>query len=393
MPPVRDLTVILLAGGRSKRMGEDKALMQWQGKPLLQVLVERFWAAGFSVLVSGGSADWSKRLTNMPVPVIPDLPAHENFGPLAGIEAGILNTRTKLVGVVACDLPFADPKLLSWLSEKIGDADAAIPTFDGEPQPLHAVYARTCLPKLSEQLESDDKSVKEFLKRLKVLYFPEGEWMHVADAKCLTVHLNEPADLAKASEITGEAQLMSVPVLAFVGFSGSGKTKVIEGLTKILTEKGYKVGVIKHHGHIDEEGKDTWRFQQVGAEIVGLVAESGMAIFLPERNLTAKSAIERLLRQRSVDLVLVEGFKSSELPKLVVLHPEGSEAETKRELDELLAQIPDKNTISGVISPVKLTTDLPQFHHSEIDKICLFVERDFLGADRQRSEMNPLTPF
>jgi len=68
----------------------------------------------------------------LPVPVVADLPAHEGFGPLAGIEAGLLNIKTQppvprpsslvpFVGVVACDLPFADPNLLSWLAGQIGD--------------------------------------------------------------------------------------------------------------------------------------------------------------------------------------------------------------------------------------------------------------------------------
>jgi Molybdopterin-guanine dinucleotide biosynthesis protein A len=124
------MTVVILAGGKSKRLGTDKALLEWQGKPLLLQLVERFKRAGFSVIVAGGPSEWAQRLQGMPAPIVADLPAHEGFGPLAGIEAGFLSIKTQspvprpaslvpFIGVVACDLPLADPNLLYWLAEKM----------------------------------------------------------------------------------------------------------------------------------------------------------------------------------------------------------------------------------------------------------------------------------
>lgn len=369
---VKDLVVILLAGGSSRRMGRDKALLDWQGKPLLRILIERFKVAGFSVLVAGGSGSWAKRLSSLPAPVVTDLPAHENFGPLAGIEAGLLSTKAEKIGVVACDLPYAEPKLIAWLAEKLADADAVIPLADSEPQPLHAVYSRTCLPKLVAQLESNDKSVKAFLRQLKVLYVPEAEWQEVADSKCLTVHLNEPEDLKRCQE-SGK-QLSTLPVISFVGFSGSGKTTVIEQLTKLLAAKGYKVGIIKHHAHADEEGKDTWRFQRAGSEIVGLVANDGMALLLPERYLTAEQAVEKLLRQKFVDLVLIEGFKVSSFLKIIILPPDADEKMAQKSLSDFLAKISDKTAIIGIISSVKLPVELPQFAHDDIHNLCSFIE-------------------
>ena len=409
------VTVIVLAGGKSKRMGADKALIEWKGKPLLWQIVERFQRAGFSVIVAGGPYEWAQRLKGLPVPVVADLPAHEGFGPLAGIEAGLLSIKTQppvtcpvshvpLIGVVACDLPFADPNLLSWLAGQIGDADAVVPIVDGEPQPLHAVYARSCLPHLVAQLESQDKSVKSFLRRLKVVWVSEEEWQKVADPICLKAHLNEPEDLnrwqisSNGLFATRHSPLAAVPVISFVGFSGSGKTTLIERLVQRLTAKGYKVGVIKHHhgqrdmGHgardtgIDVEGKDTWRYRQSGAAITALVAPDGMTLFLPQENLTAEEAVERLTRQLPVDLILVEGFKRSSFPKFIVLPPKMSVEDARQMLSQLLSQIGDPSTIVGLIgqpdatlapspvSPVPLA-DLPHFAHDEVERLCEFVER------------------
>ncbi len=387
------MTVVILAGGKSKRLGTDKALLEWQGKPLLLQLVERFKRAGFSVIVAGGPSEWAQRLQGMPAPIVADLPAHEGFGPLAGIEAGFLSIKTQspaprpsspvpFIGVVACDLPLADPNLLYWLAEKIGDADAVVPIVDGEPQPLHAVYARSCLPHLVAQLESQDKSVKSFLKRLKVVWVSEEEWRKVADPICLKVHLNEPEDLERWQISSGglfatrHSPLGVVPTLSFVGFSGSGKTSLIEQLVQRLTAKGYKVGVIKHHhGRIDVEGKDSWRYRQSGSAVTALVASDGMVLFLPEENLTAEQSVERLVRQFPVDLVLVEGFKQSSLPKFIVLPPEMTSESARQMLSQLLSQIGDTKTIVGLIGQPVPNFDLPCFAHNEIERLCEFVEQ------------------
>lgn len=155
--------------GKSKRFGFDKALLVWQGKPIVKVLFERFETHGFQVIVSGGLEEAAKRLKRIIDPIVPDLPAHAGFGPLARIESCSLNADSKLLGVVACDLPFAELILISFLAEKIKDADAVVPLLNGEPQPLHAVYFRSCLPNLVAQLESKGKSVRSFSKRVKVV--------------------------------------------------------------------------------------------------------------------------------------------------------------------------------------------------------------------------------
>jgi molybdopterin-guanine dinucleotide biosynthesis protein B len=247
------------------------------------------------------------------------------------------------------------------------------------------------------QLESQDKSVKSFLRRLKVVWVSEEEWQKVADPICLKAHLNEPEDL-KRWQISSAtpchspfASRQSPVAISFVGFSGSGKTTLIERLVQRLTAKGYKVGVIKHHHGqrdtgIDVEGKDTWRYRQSGAAITALVAPDGMMLFLPRENLTAEEAVERLTRQLPVDLILVEGFKRSSLPKFIVLPPQMSAEDARQMLSQLLLQIGDPSTIVGLIgqpdvtlapspvSPVQLT-DLPHFAHDEVERLCEFVER------------------
>jgi len=134
------------------------------------------------------------------------------------------------------------------------------------------------------------------------------------------------------------------------------------------------------------EGKDTWRYRQSGAAITALVAPDGMTLFLPQENLTAEEAVERLTRQLPVDLILVEGFKRSSFPKFIVLPPKMSAEDARQMLSQLLPQIGDPSTIVGLIgqpdatlapspvSPVQLA-DLPHFAHDEVERLCEFVER------------------
>ncbi|MFA4016972.1 MAG: hypothetical protein RUDDFDWM_002084 [Candidatus Fervidibacterota bacterium] len=375
------MTVIILAGGKAKRFGMDKALLNWHGKPLLWRIAERFQEAGFTVIVAGGPLKWAQRLQWMPLHIVADLPAHEGFGPLAGIEAGLLSTSDRLIGVVACDLPFAEPILLSWLSEQIGDADAIVPIVDNKPQPLHAVYARSCLPHLVAQLESEDKSVNGFLKQLKVVHVEEERWQKIADTACLKVHLNDPEDLKRLQILPDTPPTLTAPetltpVISFVGFSGVGKTALIERVIQRLTTKGYKVGVIKHHhGQADTVGKDTWRYRNSGAAVIALVASDGMTLFLAEENLTAQQALKRLVRQSPVDLVLVEGFKQSPFPKLIVLPHELTPDDAQQMLSQLLAQVGDTSSVIGLIGRVNTTLNLPQFAHDELERLCKFIEQ------------------
>lgn len=186
------LTVIILAGGKSQRMGTDKARLFWEGKPLLHHLVDRFQGAGMKVVVAGGPSEWAARLQGLSVPVVSDLPEHAGFGPLAGLEAGLCAVRDEIVGLVACDLPFASPPILQLLTQTLqkSKTDAAVPIVGNMPQPLHAIYARSCFPALVASLEHPDKSMRSFLQRLSVAWVDEATLRSVADPVLACFNLN-----------------------------------------------------------------------------------------------------------------------------------------------------------------------------------------------------------
>ena len=114
---------------------------------------------------------------------------------------------------------------------------------------------------------------------------------------------------------------MSIPVVGFAAYSGTGKTTLIEKLLRSLKEKGLRVAVVKHNAHdfeIDQEGKDSWRFNQAGADVM-LISSTRKTALIEQRQ---HSLRENLSMIRDVDLILVEGYKQENIPKIGISRKE-----------------------------------------------------------------------
>ncbi len=136
---------------------------------------------------------------------------------------------------------------------------------------------------------------------------------------------------------------MAIPILCFVGRSNSGKTTLIERLIPELVQAGYRVATIKHAGHgfdLDTEGKDSWRHKRAGASAVMVLSKGSLALF---SNVSDEIKVEELrdrFLDRSIDLIIAEGWKSEGSPKIVVVRDQISEVPVS--LDGLLAVVSDK---------------------------------------------------
>ncbi len=166
------------------------------------------------------------------------------------------------------------------------------------------------------------------------------------------------------------AQRPMPPAVAFVGKSGSGKTTLIERLIPELQRRGYRVGVAKHHHRptfIDQEGKDTWRYERAGASPVGIVSQVQAALFVQtEKELPLDLFLGRYFT--GVDVVLIEGYRWSDKPKIEVHRQARSEALLCRP-DELLALVSDRSWEE---------LPCPCFAHDEIGPLADFLEAHVL---------------
>ncbi|MBM6926536.1 molybdenum cofactor guanylyltransferase [Pseudoflavonifractor phocaeensis] len=184
---------VILAGGRSSRMGRDKAVLELEGRSFLERLVRRYETAFDRVYVS------SPRRGTYTLPGAEELPdLRPGRGPLAGLEAAFLSTAAETVFLTAVDLPFGDPALALHLTAELGEADAClIRRTDGEPEPLFAVYRRTCLPDLQACLEEGRGAMKALLDRLSCRMVEESA-LEGWDLDHILQNVNTPEDYRRA---------------------------------------------------------------------------------------------------------------------------------------------------------------------------------------------------
>jgi len=164
------------------------------------------------------------------------------------------------------------------------------------------------------------------------------------------------------------------PIISIVGKSESGKTTLLEGLIIELKQRGYKVAVIKHSGEdfeLDEVSKDSWRFSQAGSEVSVISSSHKLAVI---KNLEGDLSPQDLSNFIcwDYDLILTEGFKQSNHPKI--------EVHRKKQGKELLSP-PEQ--LLAVVTDEPLDVDVPQFSRDEVPKITDLIEKTLLAQQRK----------
>ncbi|WP_459836999.1 molybdopterin-guanine dinucleotide biosynthesis protein B [Halanaerobaculum tunisiense] len=164
-------------------------------------------------------------------------------------------------------------------------------------------------------------------------------------------------------------------MLSIVGWSNSGKTTFITKLIPRLKKKGYKVGTIKHNAHkfkIDKPGKDSWRHREAGAETVILSSHEKVAVIKEvNKEVPVKELADKYI-DSSFDLVIVEGFKTGDLPKIEIFRPDLYD-EYAVSKDEVLKRI--------INSEQEKTVD--NIFNNKLDETVELIEREVLAAGKE----------
>jgi molybdenum cofactor guanylyltransferase len=174
----------VLTGGRSSRMGRDKALLELHGTHLASRVADRVAAAAGSVTLIGDP----RKYGGLGYPVCADI--YNGCGPLAGVHAALSASDADWSLIVACDMPGVRPGFLRELLQQAEqmDKDCLLPAGEsGRPEPLCGVYNRRALPAIERALESGIRKVLEGLSSLRV------EILRVNDLE-LFRNVNTPAD-------------------------------------------------------------------------------------------------------------------------------------------------------------------------------------------------------
>jgi molybdenum cofactor guanylyltransferase len=153
-------TAIILAGGNSLRMGEDKGLMLVNGKPMIEHIIDTVKGVVEEIIIISNNEEYDR----FGYPVYPD--QIKGKGPLGGIYTGLLHSKTQLSLVLSCDIPYVNDNLLNLLISHSEGYDVTIPQKDGVTHQLMGVFSKRCLITFKNAIDDNDLKLKTLFEKL-----------------------------------------------------------------------------------------------------------------------------------------------------------------------------------------------------------------------------------
>jgi len=186
-------SAIILAGGKSSRMGTPKALLPFDGQPLI-VHVAGMLQRMFDDVVIVAAPE--QELPSLPVTLVRDEVAYQ--GPVGGICYGLSAARGEIAFVTSCDSAFLNGRLIEHLLEQIDACDVVVPRWQDRFQPLHAVYRRSVLPLLEQQLARGELRPIFLFNKVRTCTIAEEEIRRFDPDGSSFFNMNTPEDYAEA---------------------------------------------------------------------------------------------------------------------------------------------------------------------------------------------------
>ena len=186
------MTGVILAGGKSKRMGTNKAFLEINGQRMIDQIVDIFKNTFEEVIL----------VTNSPIEylhldlrIVTDLVP--NKGALGGIFTGLFYASFHHIFVTACDMPFLNKGFIDYMVSKAGNFDAVVPLSSDGLEPLHAIYSKRCIRHIETQLESDDLKITNFYPKVRVKEIGHHEILSFDPKSSLFFNINTTEDMEK----------------------------------------------------------------------------------------------------------------------------------------------------------------------------------------------------
>jgi molybdenum cofactor guanylyltransferase len=194
--PITDITGVILVGGKSRRMGRDKAFLPWDGAPLFEKVLGIFRQSFTAVLLAGGDAG---RFAGYGLPIVSDLYPGSALG---GLYTGLYHATTPSIFVASCDMPYPSAALLKHLCSLKDGYDCVVPETAEAFEPLFAVYAKSALPAMLELLESGNFRIYDLYPQLRTRYVGREELAPYAEGGRSFINVNTPEDFALLAKET-----------------------------------------------------------------------------------------------------------------------------------------------------------------------------------------------
>jgi molybdopterin-guanine dinucleotide biosynthesis protein A len=196
------MTSIILAGGKSLRFGQNKALQVIEGKSLIQWVVDRLAILSTEIIIATAHGEAIPCSSAVRIKTVADI--YPEKGPLGGIYSGLTASSSSRAIVVSCDTPFLSVSLLKYMTQVYPTFDVVIPRIKNELEPLCAVYSKNCLAPIQELLERDERQVRKLFDMVKVRYVEEDEINRFDPEHLSFFNINSQDDLERARKLAAE---------------------------------------------------------------------------------------------------------------------------------------------------------------------------------------------
>jgi len=186
------ITGVILAGGLSKRYGQNKAFLKIGSTRLIDSITEEMKAIFKRVILV---VNEKKDYEYLEIPVVKDLV--KGLGPIGGIYTGLMSIPDQAGFFVACDMPLINRQLVHYMVDIKGNHAAVVPSLANNIEPLHAIYTQSCLGPIRNLIDSKRYQVRLFYDQVPVRYVKEDEIRRFSSPSRAFLNINTPDEFAK----------------------------------------------------------------------------------------------------------------------------------------------------------------------------------------------------
>ena len=219
--PMAEATAVILTGGKSSRMGRPKALLPFDGEPLIAHVVGSLKKLFAEAVVVAAP---EQELPNLPVVLVRDEVAYQ--GPVSGIYHGLKASSQEICFVTSCDAPFLNLQLIAHLLAQISDCDVVVPYWQERLQPLHAAYRRSVAPLLREQLDRGELRPISLYPKVRTREIHQDEIRRFDPEGLSFLNMNSPEDYQAALRMWQEKQRFEIDAAPPRSVSGTNSISV-----------------------------------------------------------------------------------------------------------------------------------------------------------------------
>lgn len=368
--------LVILCGGKSSRMGTDKTFLPFGTDSLLKYQIKRFQPYFDKIYISVQDKQ-DKAFDYQAYCGCEEIPdRYVNRGPMAGLYSCLRYVEEDILYFNAVDTPFSDPALAAALCEELAQRPECgaciLKNPKGELQPLQGAYSKHVLPIMKDLLEEKRLALKALLDQIPFMihemFHNEDQFFNMNDPQSYYYGLQRLASMVPgqfpATFAPNKEKITDIPILSFAAKSGTGKTTYLEKLLPLLKKEHIRIAVIKHDAHgfqMDKPGKDSYRLTQAGADHMILTSTDQTASIFTHKN--ENPELDFLLSKvQDVDLIITEGYKLANMPKLELLR-KGYNEELHSNQENLL----------GIICDFDYETNLPVFPLNQPETLVPFI--------------------